>query len=151
MNKIIPIRDRLFMAVCLPSCCGKTEFLFQMLLRSTFYPKIKSIYYLYQHSQPKFSSKERNLNFFSQSFLDLTSFHSWKTCRLVFDNSCEEIVNDKEFSKPATAGHHRNNRDLYVKHNFFQQSKWPRTIDQPTSICSNHLETYSRSPILANN
>ena len=71
--------DRLFTAVCGPSCCGKTELKFQMLLRNTFYPNFKSIYYFYQHEQPKFSSLERNLNIFSQSFLDLISFHSWKT------------------------------------------------------------------------
>ena len=79
MNKIISTSDRLFMAVCGPSCCDKTELIFQMLLRNTFYPKFKSIYYFYQHEQPKFSSIERNLNIFSQSFLDLISFHSWKT------------------------------------------------------------------------
>ena len=54
-------------------------------------------------------------------------------CLLVFDNSCGEIFNDKEISKLATAGHHRNISFLYVKHNLFQQSKWSRTIDLNTT------------------
>ena len=35
MNKIISTSDRLFMAVCGPSRCGKTELIFQMLLSMT--------------------------------------------------------------------------------------------------------------------
>ena len=54
---------------------------------------------------------------------------------LVFDDSFEEIFNDKEFSKLATnAGRHRNISVIYVKHNLFQQSKWSRTIDLNTTI-----------------
>ena len=52
---------------------------------------------------------------------------------LVFDDSCEEIFNDKEFSKLATAGRHRIISVIYVKHNLFQQSKWSRTIDLNTT------------------
>ena len=50
----------------------------------------------------------------------------------MFDDSCEEIFYDKEFSKLATTGRHRNISVIYVKHNFFQQSKCLRTIDQIT-------------------
>ena len=74
MNKIISTSDRLFMAVCGPSGCGKTEIIFQMLLKNTFFPNFKSIYYFYQHDQPKFQMMERNLNIYF-----LNSFHSWKT------------------------------------------------------------------------
>ena len=123
MNKIISTSDRLFMAVCGPSCCGKTELIFQMLLRNTFYPKFNSIYYFYQHEQPKFSSIERNLNILFTKFSGFNFISQLENCLLVFDDSCEEIFNDKEFSKLATAGRHRNISVIYVKHNLFQQSK----------------------------
>ena len=129
MNKIISTIDRLFMAVCGPSCCGKTELIFRMLLESTFSPKFFSSFYFYQHEQPKFKSLEAKLNI---QFTKFSSFHlisELENCLLVFDNSCEEIFNDKEFSKLATAGRHKNISVIYVKHNLFQQSKWSRTID----------------------
>ena len=56
-----------------------------------------------------------------------------ENCLLVFDDSCEQIFNDKEFSKLATAGRYRNISVIYVKHNIFQQSKWSRTIDLNTT------------------
>ena len=121
------------MAVCGTSCCGKTELIVQMLLRDTFFPKIKSIYYFYQHEQPKFSSIERNLNVFFTKFSGFEFSSQLENCLLVFDDSCEEIFNDKEFSKFATAGRHRNISVIYVKHNLFQQSKWSRTIDLNTT------------------
>ena len=87
------------MAVCGPSCCGKTELIFQMLLRNTFYPKFKSIYYFYKHEQPKLSSIERNLNIFFTKFSGFDFISQLENCLLVFDDSCEEVFNDKEFSK----------------------------------------------------
>ena len=50
-------------------------------------------------------------------------------CLLVFDGSRDEIFNDKEPSKNATAGRHRNISVIYAQHNIFQQSKWSRTND----------------------
>ena len=117
------------MDFCGPSCCSKIEVIFQMLLRNNFYTKSKSVFYFNQQEQQKFSSLERNLNFFSQSFLDLISFHSWKTvCWFL-------MILVRRFSKLATAGLHRNISVIYVKHNLFQQNKWSRTIDlNPTHI-----------------
>ena len=71
MNKIISTSDRLFMAVSGPSCCGKTELIFKMLLHNTFSPKFQSIFYFYQHEQPTFESLERKLN---MQFKKFTSF-----------------------------------------------------------------------------
>ena len=56
-----------------------------------------------------------------------------ENCLLVFDDSCEEIFNDRGFSKLATAGRHKKISVIYVKHNLFQQSKWSRTIDLNTT------------------
>ena len=119
------------MAVCGPSCCGKTELIFQV--RNTFYPKFKSIYYFYQHEQPKFSSIERNLNIFVTKCSGFDFISQLENCLFVFDDSCEEIFNDKEFSKLATAGRHGNISVIYVKHNLFQHSKWSRTLDLNTT------------------
>ena len=52
---------------------------------------------------------------------------------LVFDYSCEEIYNDKEFVKLATAGRHKGLDVVYIKHNLFQQRRWSRTIGLNTS------------------
>ena len=52
---------------------------------------------------------------------------------LVFEDSCEENFIDTEFFKLATAGRHRSITVVYVKDNFFQLSKWSRTIDLNTT------------------
>ena len=52
---------------------------------------------------------------------------------IVFDDTCEEIFNEKDFVKLATAGRHKNVHVFYVKHNLFQQSKQSRIIDLNTT------------------
>ena len=42
---------------------------------------------------------------------------------LVFDDSCAEIFNSKEFLDIATAGRHRGFSSINIKHNLFHQSK----------------------------
>ena len=71
------------------------------------------------------------LEFIKFSGLDITKKLS--NCLLVYDDSCDEIFNDKEFVKIATSGRHRKLHVIYVKHNLFQQSKWSRTIDLNTT------------------
>ena len=56
-----------------------------------------------------------------------------ENCLLIIDDSCEEIYNDNELVKLATAGHHKNINVIYIKHILYQQSKWSRTIDLNTS------------------
>ena len=51
----------------------------------------------------------------------------------MFDDSCEQIYNDNEFVKLATAGRHKRSDVNYVKHNLFQQSCWSQAIDLNTS------------------
>ena len=108
MNKIISTSGRLFMAVCRPSCCGKTELIFKMLLQGTFSPEFQKIFYFYQHDQPNYQSLEKKLNVEFKQFSGFELVSELENCLLVFDDSCEEIFNDKEFSKLATAGRHRN-------------------------------------------
>ena len=53
-------------------------------------------------------------------------------CLLVFDDSCEEIYQEKEFVKLAVAGRQKVHC-IFVKHNLFHQSKWSHTIDLNTT------------------
>ena len=48
---------------------------------------------------------------------------------LIFDDSCEEICNSKAFVDIATAGRHRGLSIIYLKHNFFHQSKLGRDVE----------------------
>ena len=120
MNKIVSTSDRLFMAVSGPSCCGKTELIFKMLLHNTFSPKSQSFFYFYQHELPKLESLETKLKIQYKKFTSFEIASELEDCLLVFDDSCEETFNDKEFSKLATAGRHTNISVIYVKHNLFQ-------------------------------
>ena len=70
------------------------------------------------------------IRFLKYSGLDITKDLS--RCLLIYDDTCEEIFNDKEFVKIATSGRHRKLHVIYVKHNLFHQSNFPRTIDLNT-------------------
>ena len=48
---------------------------------------------------------------------------------LVFDDSCAEICNYKEFVENATTGRHRGFSTIYSKHNLFHQSKLGRDVE----------------------
>ena len=48
---------------------------------------------------------------------------------LKFDDSCEEILNSKQFVKTATAERHRGLNTIYIKHNLFHQSKLGRDVE----------------------
>ena len=118
------------MSIVGPSGCGKTKILFRMLNGSTFYPRFEIIYYFYKEFQPLFKDMQQvipGIEFLKYSGFDITKKLSH--CLLIYDNSCEEIFNDKEFVKIATSGRYRKLLVIYVKHNLFHQSKWSRTID----------------------
>ena len=48
---------------------------------------------------------------------------------LIFDDSCEEICYSNVFVDVATAGKHRGLSTIYIKHNFFHQSKLGRDVE----------------------
>ena len=134
MNKVILTHDRVFMSIVGPSGCGKTELLFRMLKGSTFYPRFEKIYYFYKEFQQLFKDMQQfipGIEFLKYSGFDITK--NLLHCLLIYDDSCEEIFNDKEFVKIATSGRHRKLHVIYVKHNLFHQSKWSRTIDLNTT------------------
>ena len=79
--------------------------------------------------QSIYSQVGQHSNVVFKKFTNLQLFENTETCLLIFDNSCEEVFNDKEFVKLATAGRHKNVKIIYVKQKLHQQSKWSRTID----------------------
>ena len=92
------------MAICGPSCCGETELIFKILLQNTS-SKFESIFYIYQHNQPKLQFIERKINIQFMMFSSFEQISELDDCLMVFDDSCEEIFNDKELSK--LAGRHK--------------------------------------------
>ena len=87
-----------------PSGCGKTEVLFRMLKGSTFYPRFEKIYYFYKEFQQLFKDMQRvipGIQFLKYAGFDITK--NLSHCLLIYDDSCEEILNDKEFAKIATS------------------------------------------------
>ena len=71
------------------------------------------------------------IEFIKYSGLDTTK--KFSECLLVYEDSCDKILKDKEFVKIAMSGRHRKLHMTYVKHYLFQQSKWSRTILEQNS------------------
>ena len=128
MNKIIPTEDRIFMAVVGPSGCGKTDLIFKMLQGKTFFPKFDNVILLYREMQPIYVMFEQKLGVNLKKFVDLKFTQNIEDCLLIFDDSYEEIFNDKEFVKLATAGRHRNIHVIYIKHNFTNKVDGPELL-----------------------
>ena len=118
MNKIIFTNDRLFMSIVGPSGSGKSRLIFSMLASSTtFEPPADKIYYFYKDYQPLFKEMEEKLNIEFLSCLNFQMIKSLENCMLVFDDSCEEIYQEKEFVKLAVSGRYKNVNCIFVKHN----------------------------------
>ena len=98
MNRIISTKDRLFMSVSGPSGSGKTDLIFQRLLKGTLYQSYNKIFYFYLHDQPKYRSFVSH-NKFDVEFISFYSFeivNNIRGCMIIFDNTCEEIFNEKD-------------------------------------------------------
>ena len=143
MNKIISTSDRLFMAVCGPSCCGKTEPIFQMLHRNTFYPKFKSIDYFDQYEQPKFSSIERNLNIFFTKFSEFDFIIQLENCLLFLTIRARKFSMTKSFlnSQLLDVIEILASFTLSITYSSRVNGQEQLISTQQTSFCSNHLET----------
>ena len=135
MNKIIFTNDRLLMSVVGPSGSGKSRLIFKMLASpTTFKPTLGKIYYFYKEYQPLFKEMQDKIE--DIEFLPCLEFEMIKNlenCLLVFDDSCKEIYQEKEFVKLAVSGRHKKVNCIFVKHNLFHQSKWSRTFDLNTT------------------
>ena len=133
MNKIISTKNRVFVAVVGPSGSGKTQLTFNMLLRGTFLRRFSKILFCYKDFQPQFHLMKKKLSIQYPRFQNFDFLVDLEDFLLIFDDSCEEIYSKKTFVKLATAGRHKIINTIYVKHNLFQQSRWPRTIDLNTT------------------
>ena len=128
MNEVIDTSTKRFLAIVGPSGSGKTELIFKLLKGKTFYPKFQRAKHFYKEIQRIYSEKSKTHSI-DLTFIKLNGFDSLRNLEnilLVFDDSCEEIYNDK-------AGRQRGLIVIYVTHNLFQQSRWSRTIDLNTS------------------
>ena len=134
MNKLISTKDRVFISLVGPSGSGKSRLIFDWLKIGTFQPEFDKIYYFYQHYQPLYGlmkEKIKNIEFINGvdfQFIEKLP-NNGKNYLLIFDDSCEEIFNSKEFVKVATAGRHRGLNTIYIKHNLFHKSKLGRDVE----------------------
>ena len=69
--------------------------------------------------------QRKNLNFFLGVNFDLIENlpNNWTKYLLIFDDSCEEISNSKQFVIIATAGRHRGLNSIYIYQTQFISSK----------------------------
>ena len=120
------------MSVVGPSACGKTQLIFQMLNENVFQPEFNKVLYFYQHDQPIFS-QNLHLNIEYITGVDFNLIQNLPNdgtkYLLIFDDSCEQICQSKEFQALATAGRHRKLNVIYIKHNLFHKSKLGRDIE----------------------
>ena len=134
MNKLISTKDRVFISLVGPSGSGKSRLIFDWLKIGTFQPEFDKIYYFYQHYQPLYGlmkEKIKNIEFINGidfQFIEQLPNYG-KNYLLIFDDSCEEFFNSREFVKVATAGRHRGLNTIYIKHNLFHKSKLGRDVE----------------------
>ena len=117
-----------------PSETEKSQLIYNWLKIGTFQPKFDKIYFFYQPSQPLYDVMQKRIenlellqgvNF---EFIDSLT-NNGTNYLLIFDDSCEEICNSKTFVDIATAARHRGLSIIYIKRNFFHQSKLRRDVD----------------------
>ena len=132
MNKIISTKERVFISIVGPSGSGKSHLIFEWLKIGTFQLKFDKIFYFYQHYQPLYGQMQRkNLKFIQGVDFELIENvpNNGTKYLLIFDDSCEEISNSKQFVKVATAGRNKGLNTIYIKHNLFHQSKLGRDVE----------------------
>ena len=120
-------------------------------MRNTFYTKFKSFYY-YHHGQPKFSSIERNFNTFFTKFSRFDFISQLETVCLFLTIPVKKFSMTKSFQNLLVLD------VIEILASFTLSIKYCNRVNgqeqlvstPPTSFCSNHLETYNSSPILAN-
>ena len=134
MNKLIFAKNSSFISLVGPYETGKSQLIYNWLKNGTFQPKFEKIYISNQHSQTLYNvlQKEiKNLEFFQGvNFEFIDSFKNIGTKYLLFsDVSCEEICKSKAIVDIAAAGRHGGLSTIYIKHQFFHQSKLGRDVE----------------------
>ena len=111
MNKLISTKNRIFISLVGPSVSGKTFLIHDWLKVGTFLPKFDKIYFFYQHPQPLYDVMQKeidNLEFVQGVHFEIINSlkNNGTKYLLIFDDSCAEFCNSKEFVDIATAGRH---------------------------------------------
>ena len=134
MNKLISTKNRVFISLVGPGESGKSQLICQGLKNDAFQPKFDKILFFYQHFPPLYDvmlKEIENIEFVQGvnfDFFDSPENNGTKYL-LIFDDSCQEICNSREFEKIAVAGRHRGLSTIYIKHNLFHKSKLGRDIE----------------------
>ena len=134
MNKLISAKNSFFVYLVGASDSGKTQLIHEWLKVETFQPPFGKIYFFHQHPQPFYDVMQKeivNLEFVQGvpfEFINSLKNNGTKYL-LIFDVLCAEICNSKEFVDIDTAGKNRTFSTIYIKHNFFHQSKQGRDVE----------------------
>ena len=134
MNKLISIKNRIFTSLVGHSDSGKTYLIHERLKLGTFQPKFAKNYFCYQHPQSLYDVMQKEID--NLEFVQGVHFEFINSLKnngtkylLLFDDSCAEICNSKEFVDITTAGRHCGFSTIYIKHNLFHQSKLGRDVE----------------------
>ena len=150
MNKVISTDERVFMCLSGASGTGKTRLILAMLTidpddirpYTTFQPEFGKIIYFYRYWQPVYDEFLKRLTSSKITFIqgtspgvisDVVEKSGGTKTLLIFDDSCEEILQSVEFVNLATAGRHKGLHVIFIKHNLFQQGKYSVTVDKNTT------------------
>ena len=134
MNKLISSKNRIFVSLVGPSDSGRTYLIHEWLKVGTSQTKFDKNNFFYQHPQPLYDVIQKeidNLEFVQGVHVEFINSLKNKGTKdlLIFDDSCAEICNSKEFVDIVTAGRHRGFSTVYIKHNLFHQSKLRRDVE----------------------
>ena len=122
MNKLISTKTCISISLVGPSDSGKTYLIHEWLKVGKVQPKFDKNYFFYQHSQPLYHAMEKRID--NLEFVQVVHFEFINSLKnngtrylLIFDDSCAEVCNSKEFVDIDTAGRHRGFITIYIKHN----------------------------------
>ena len=134
MNKLISTKNRIFISLVGPSDSDETYLIQEWFKVGTFQPKFDIICFFYQHLQQFYDVMQKEID--SLEFVQGVHFEFINSLKnndikylLIFDDSCAEICNFKEFVDIATSGRHRGYSTIYIKHNLFHKSKQERDVE----------------------
>ena len=102
-----------------PGESGKPQIIYQWLKNDTLLPKFDKILFFYQHFQPLYKVVQKeieNIEFVQGVNFDFIASleNNGTKYLLIFDDSCQEICNFREFEKIAVAGRHRGLSTIYI-------------------------------------
>ena len=134
MNKFISTKNGVLISLVGPSESEKPQLIYQWLKNDTFQPKFDGNLIFYQHFQPLYDVMLReieNIEFVQGvkfDFIDSLD-NNGSNYLLIFDDSCQEICNSREFEKIAVAGRHRGLSTIYIKPRLFHKSNLGRDVE----------------------